>query len=207
MAAERGEPVVDEWFLFVAPANNETAADTPGIHARVVQKDGKRGELFLLAAPNPADFNGLAAPAPAPFTVRQGERTFAIRMDKQIWALPFKMRLMDARTENFPHTTKPKYFESDVMRIEDGRESKVFIEMNQPMRYGGWTAYQHTMPGGANSRGGDAIVSGFEVVKNPADQWPKYSIYLAGFGLCLHFILKMVNFMSRGSRSNTATKA
>ncbi len=195
MPPQLGEPVVDGWYLRSEAPNKETERDTPGIHARVVKRDGTKGEPFLLVASNQE-----ALQSGAPFTVHTDGRTFAVRMEKEIFHIPFKVHLVDARSENFPNTTKPKYFESDIMRIENGVESKVFIEMNAPMRYAGLTFYQHTMANGVSQDGGEATVSGFEVVRNPSDQWPKISIFVAGFGLCLHFVLKLRSFLMRGMK-------
>lgn len=192
-APANGEPVVDGWYLFSEKPDKMTERDMPGIQARVVNRDGSKGEPFLLQVSDPN-----ALQARAPFTVHADGRTFAVRMEKEIFYVPFKVRLVDARSEYFPNTTKPKYFESDVVRIEDGRESKVFIEMNEPMRYGGLTFYQHTMSNAQPRDGGEATVSGFEVVRNPSDQWPKYSILVAGCGLLLHFVMKLWTFLSRG---------
>lgn len=193
-APQQAEPLVDGWYLLSEKPDKMTERDTPGIHARVVNRDGSKGEPFLLVVSNQE-----ALQARAPFTVHADGRTFAVRMEKEIFHVPFQVRLVDARSENFPNTTKPKYFESDVVRIEEGRESKVFIEMNEPMRYGGLTFYQHTMVNSAPRDGGEATISGFEVVRNPSDQWPKWSIFVAGFGLCLHFIMKLWTFLSRGT--------
>ncbi|MCW1913560.1 cytochrome c biogenesis protein ResB [Luteolibacter sp. GHJ8] len=198
MAPSRGEPIVEGWFLYGQDPGKMTEQDTPGVHVKVLGRDGKNSDPFILTVPEADSF----APR-APYTYRTGDRTFAIRMEKRIWPVPFQVRLKDARSEYFPHTTKPKFFESDIVRIEDGRESDVFIEMNEPMRYAGLTFYQHTMINSAPRDGGEATISGFEVVRNPSDQWPKYSIYIAGFGLCLHFALKLWSFMTRG-KSKTA---
>lgn len=187
MAPEKGEPVVDGWFLYAQKPNKESEMDTPGLHARVLGRDGKGGEIFLLSTL-----------ARAPFTVTADGRTFALSLDKRVWPVPFQVKLVDARSEYHPNTSRPKLFESDIVRIEDGRESKVFIEMNEPMRYGGMTFYQRTMMNGVSGGDREASVSGFEVVKNPSDKWPEYSIYLAGFGLCLHFLIKLGTFLFRG---------
>jgi hypothetical protein len=195
MAPERGEPLVDGWFLFSQEPNKETEMDTPGVHARVLGRDGKNGESFLLAVT-----------ARAPHTVVADGRTFAVSLDKRVWPVPFQVKLLDARSEYHPNTTRPKLFESDIVRIEDGRESKVFIEMNEPMRYGGMTFYQRTMMNGVSGGERQATVSGFEVVRNPSDKWPEYSIYLAGFGLCFHFLLKLGTFLFRG-KSNPVPQA
>jgi hypothetical protein len=195
VAPENGEPVVDGWFLFSQKPNKDTEMDTPGLHARVLGRDGKNGESFLLATTSRA-----------PFTVTADGRTFAVSLDKRVWPVPFQVKLVDARSEYHPNTSRPKLFESDIVRIEDGRESKVFIEMNEPMRYGGMTFYQRTMMNGVSGADREASVSGFEVVKNPSDKWPEYSIYLSGFGLCLHFLIKLGSFLFRG-KSNPVPQA
>jgi len=195
MAPARGEPLVEGWFLFGQEKNKETEMDTPGVHARVLRRDGKESPPFLLATA-----------ALAPYTVEADGRSFVIRMDKRVWPVPFQVRLLDARSEYHPNTTRPKLFESDIMRIKDGREAKVFIEMNEPMRYGGLTFYQRTMMNGPTGGDREATVSGFEVVRNPSDKWPEYSIYVAGFGLCFHFLMKLWGFLFRG-KSTSVQKA
>ena len=186
MAPSRGEPVVDGWFLFSREPNKESEMDTPGVHARVLGRDGNNSGGFLLAVDSHA-----------PYTVNADGRSFVIRMDKRVWPVPFRVRLEDARSEYHPNTNRPKLFESDIVRIEDGRESEVFIEMNEPMRYGGFTFYQRTMMNGPSGGDAEATISGFEVVRNPADRWPEYSIYLSGFGLCVHFLIKLIGFLRR----------
>jgi hypothetical protein len=195
MAPPKGEPVVEGWFLLSQKPNKETEMDTPGLHARVLGRDGKNGGTFLLSS-----F------ARAPFTVEADGRTFVISFDKRVWPVPFQVKLVDARSEYHPNTSRPKLFESDIVRIEDGRESNVFIEMNEPMRYGGMTFYQRTMMNGVSGADREASVSGFEVVRNPSDKWPEYSIYLSGFGLCLHFLIKLSGFLFRG-KSNPVPQA
>lgn len=195
MAPEKGEPLVDGWFLYSQKPNKESEMDTPGVHARVLGRDGKGGEIFLLSTLSRA-----------PFTVTADGRTFALSLDKRVWPVPFQVKLVDARSEYHPNTSRPKLFESDIVRIEDGRESNVFIEMNEPMRYGGMTFYQRTMMNGVSGGDREASVSGFEVVKNPSDKWPEYSIYIAGIGLCLHFLIKLGSFLFRG-KSNPVPQA
>lgn len=193
MAPTRNEPIIDGWYLFSQKPNKESERDTPAIHAKVLGRDGSKGDPFLLPV---ASYQ--------PFTVTAEGRTFTVQLNRRIWPLPFQVRLVDARSQIHPNTSRPKSFESDIVRIEDGRESKVFIEMNTPMRYGGYTFFQRTMTGGMTSSA-ETTVSGFEVVKNPSDAWPKYSIIVAGAGLVFHFLLKLVQFLT--GKRNLSPKA
>jgi cytochrome c biogenesis protein ResB len=86
-----------------------------------------------------------------------------------------------------------------VTRIENGGESKVTIEMNAPMRYEGLTFFQASYgPPGAGP--GDQMYSVFEIVRNPADKWPEWSLYLVAFGLLVHFIQKLSRHLGGGKR-------
>ena len=72
--------------------------------------------------------------------------------------------------------------------------------MNKPMRHDGITLYQASwappMPGGLPS-------SGFAIVENPSDQWPKWALYIATFGLLVHFGQKLVRFLVRSVTPKT----
>ena len=70
--------------------------------------------------------------------------------------------------------------------------------MNEPMRQGVLTFSQRTMLNGPGVASKEATISGFEVVRNPSDKWPEYSIFVAGFGLVLHFLIKLGTFLFRG---------
>ncbi|MCW1886222.1 cytochrome c biogenesis protein ResB [Luteolibacter flavescens] len=193
MAPSRGEVALDGWFIFSQEPNKETELDSPGLHARIMPRDGSKPQDMLLVATGPESFGPRA-----PVTVRSGDRTFTVRLDKRVWPVPFQVTLVDARSEYHPNTSRPKLFESDVIRTQNGQETKHFIEMNEPMRQGGLTLYQRTMMNGPSGAGQEATISGFEVVRNPSDKWPEWSIYIASIGLCVHFITKLVTFLRRG---------
>jgi len=67
--------------------------------------------------------------------------------------------------------------------------------MNEPMRYEGYTLYQARW-----EDRGDRAMSGFAIVKNPSDQWPKYSLYISILGLTIHFGMKLGGFMVKSSK-------
>ena len=158
--------------------NAET--NTPGCIGRVIYRDGKKAAPFLLSSA-----------AYQPFSVRHEGRVFTIELRKRLWVLPFAMRLDKFTAEFYPGTMKPSKFVSEITRLENQTEAKAIIQMNDPMRYSGLTFYQASyqqLGQGPNAR----MASVFEVVRNPADKWPEYSLYVVTFGLLVHFILKLV---------------
>lgn len=189
-------PEGDGWALDERERNLESEMDSPGTFARVVWPDGSKGEPFILAVPPVT--SGLDAYQP--MKVEADGKTYAVRLVKQTIPVPFHIKLKDAVSEYYPNSFRPKSFLSDIERIDsDGEPVPVRISMNEPLRSGGYTFFQRTMSGGPTERTGPEF-SGFEVVSNPADQWPTYSLYIVTFGLLLQFGIKFANYMSGPGR-------
>lgn len=155
-------------------------ANNPGCIARVVHRDGSKSAPFLLSS---AAFQ--------PYTVREGDKVFAIDLRKRQWVMPFGVRLDKFLAEFHPGTMKPARFVSEITRLEQGSEARAVIQMNEPMRHSQLTFYQASyqqLGQGRNPR----MASVFEVVRNPADKWPEYSLYVVTLGLLIHFLIKLV---------------
>jgi hypothetical protein len=184
-----GIPVVDNYFVFERPGEKEAETNIASCYAKVLPKSGVPGPAFILSGD-----------AVEPYTEKVAERTFAIHMRKFLWVMPFSVRLDKATSEYYPNTAKPKRFESRVTRIENGSEASVEIKMNEPMRYEGLTFYQRMMGGGMPGGAAMRASSQLEVVRNPADQWPKYALYIVTLGLFVQFVLKFVIYLIRNSQ-------
>ena len=115
--------------------------------------------------------------------------------------MPFQVRVDDFNAEFFP-TGKPKKFESYITRIEGAVSNEVKIYMNHPMRYQGFTFFQASWgpPGGKPT---DRLYTVFEVVKNPADQWPLYAILITTVGLLVHFGYMLISFILRQTKKSS----
>ncbi|RPJ34003.1 MAG: hypothetical protein EHM17_08260 [Verrucomicrobiaceae bacterium] len=187
-APAAGELVTDNYYLMERPGEINAEANTAGCYARIVQRDGTKSAPFILAG---ASFH--------PFTVKHGERVFTIDMRKRLWPMPFTVKLDEFTAEFHPGTMKPAKFISKVTRIENGGEAKVTIQMNEPMRYEGLTFFQASYgPPGAGP--GQRMYSVFEIVKNPADHWPEYSLYVVSFGMLVTFLTKLGAYLATTSR-------
>jgi len=180
--------VIDGYYLVGKASDPNAEANTPGCIARALYRDGKTSAPFLLSGK-----------AYQPFSLRCDDRVFTIQLRKRLWLMPFTVRLDKFTAEFHPGTMKPSKFVSDITRIENGREAKAMIQMNEPMRYENLTFYQASyqrMGQGPSAR----MATVLEVVRNPADQWPQYSLYVVAFGLLVHFITKLVAFIKDPSR-------
>lgn len=181
--AAGGTPSVDGYALFETELNKADEANLNGCYVKT-----STGEDFLL-------FSG----AFAPYILKHEGTNYSIALRKAIWKMPFEVHLKDFNVEFFP-TGKPKKFESYVTRTENSLNEEVKIYMNHPMRHNGFTFFQASwgpQEGGLNQR----LYSVFEVVKNPADQWPFYSIVVTSFGLIGHFAFMLGSYIYRQTTS------
>jgi hypothetical protein len=190
-APDRQQFIADGYFLMEKPKlakAEEAERFTAGAYARILKRDGTKSDPFILAG---ASFH--------PFSYRIDDRVFTVDMRKRLWPMPFTLKL-DKFTAGFhPGTMRPAKFVSNVTRIENGGEAKVTIQMNEPMRYEGLTFFQASYgPPGAGP--GDKMYSVFEIVRNPADKWPEYSLWIVSFGMAVTFLIKLGSFIAAGSR-------
>jgi hypothetical protein len=187
-APSKGELLTDNYYLMETPADETAERNVAGAYAHVVFEDGQKSSPFILVG---STFY--------PFTVRDGERLFTVNMHKRLWPMPFEVKLDKFHANFHPGTTRPAEFVSDVRRIENGQEAKVRIEMNKPMRYEGFTFFQASY-GPQGAKQGDVMFTVLEVVKNPADMWPEYSLYIVAFGMLITFLTKLIIYVLTVSR-------
>jgi hypothetical protein len=182
------ELVVDGYYLEEVPGEVESERNFAGCYARVIFANGEKSDPFILAG---ASFY--------PFTIRDGDRVFSVDMHKRLWVMPFDVKLDTFTAAFHPGTSRPAKFVSDIRRVENGQESKLTIRMNEPMRYEGFTFFQASY-GPPGAKPGEPMYSVFEVVKNPADKWPEYSLYIVAFGMLVTFLTKLGGHIGATSR-------
>lgn len=183
-APERGELVIDGYYLLGLRPQKKAEENSAACYARVVSRDGATPEPMILAGA-----------AYQPFTVKRDGRVFTIDMRKRLWPMPFTVKLDKFTAEFHPGTMKPSKFVSEVTRIENGGQAKVTIQMNEPMRYEGLTFFQASY----DQRDGK-LASIFEVVRNPADKWPEYSLYVVAIGMLITFLTRFIGFVIQSTR-------
>jgi len=188
-APRKKEAIVDGYYLREMKSELDAERTLPGAYARAILKDGTKLDPFILPG---ASYH--------PFTVEAEDKKFTVQLRKQLWPMPFMVELEDFVHEYDPGTRRAANFESDIVRLEEGVETPVNIKMNEPMRYDGYTFFQASW-GPQDAKPGEPLYSVFEVVKNPADKWPEWSVYVVGVGMLIQFLIKLVGFMRGSSRS------
>lgn len=183
-------PVVDGFFIREAAweVRNELA-NMAGCYALVKDSEGKDVQKLILWMGNSS---------PVSFTYK-GVR-YGVVLTAEIWPMPYEVELNRSVGEYYPGTRKASSFESDITKVSDGKRTDYKIYMNNPMRHGGYTLFQSQW-----SDAGDKPYSGFAIVTNPSDQWPKYALYIATLGLLGHFTYMLFRFAGGKSRQKKST--
>lgn len=187
-APSKGELITDGYYLLERDSEVETERNMAGAYGRLIYSDGKKSPPFILAG---ASYY--------PLSVRHEDRVFVINMRKRLWPMPFDVKLDKFTAKFHPGTSRPAKFASDIQRIENGQSSTMNISMNEPMRYEGFTFFQASY-GPSDAKPGEPMYSVFEVVKNPADKWPEYSLYVVAFGMLVTFLTKLGSHLGSLSR-------
>jgi hypothetical protein len=178
-------PVIDGYVVVKQAPEKEAEQNFAGLYATFTdKKSGKKTESILWGA----------ARKRFPLTVVADGQAWLVTLRKRRFPLPFSIRLDQFTYETHPGTMQPSVYLSDVTKIEGGREQSLKITMNEPLRHEGYTLYQSGFgPDGVPP--GQPHYSVFAVVKNPSDQWPKWSCYVIALGLLWHFGSKLIRFI------------
>jgi hypothetical protein len=137
---------------------------------------------------------GMAA---APWVVTVQGKRYAIDLRHERFPVPFSVKLEKFTKEMHPRTGLASRYESRVTMTEGSVTREIDIKMNEPLRHKGFTFFQASF---IELPGDPKVASVFAVVKNPADQWPKYSCYVIGIGLLIHFCQRLAAYLRSENR-------
>lgn len=132
--------------------------------------------------------------APQVFTY-QG-RTWQVELRAKRDYFPVGITLLKFTHDVYPGTQIPKDFASTVrLHSDDGHEDRqVRIFMNSPLRYAGLAIYQ----AGYDNNDRTSVL---QVVRNPAWTMPYVACGLITLGLAVQFLIHLLGFVRRRSRS------
>jgi cytochrome c biogenesis protein ResB len=179
--------VVDDFFLEEQAPTKEAERNMPGAWVTLTMDGGERHDALLWGM---AEF---------PYAIDVDGTSWSVDLRRKRYPLPFTIHLDKFTRELHPRTQMPSAFRSDVTKIEDGREQRIKIEMNAPLRHEGYTFFQASFVE-ADPMRGMPMMSTFAVVNDPADQIPLYSCIVISFGMLLHFTLKLLKYLKKETR-------
>jgi hypothetical protein len=130
-------------------------------------------------------------------------KTFRLSLRRQIYQQPFSLTLLKTTNDVYPGTDIPKNFQSRV-RLEHATKSErreIDISMNNPLRYGGLTFYQHQM--GRRELNGGKGTSSLQVVKNPSWITPYLGCAIVSLGMLWQFLYHLFGFLSKPRQTHS----
>ncbi|MFM8253011.1 MAG: cytochrome c biogenesis protein CcsA [Planctomycetota bacterium] len=131
-----------------------------------------------------------------------GERSFELALRFKRQYKPYTIALKDVRKDDYPGTSIPKNYSSDIRLSDPNREfdDEIHIRMNEPLRYAGETFYQS---GYRMDRDGTEVTD-LQVVTNTGWMIPYVACALVGVAMTFHFLQVLLRFINRLSPTSTS---
>ncbi len=123
-------------------------------------------------------------PKPPHFQIK--DDNYTIEIVRETRALPFSVHLISFEQHLHPGTEMAKAYQSDVKVIDGKDEWPTRIEMNEPLRYKGYTLYQSSF-----DLSGETPYTVLNVVENKGQSFPYIATIIMTLGLILHMILRV----------------
>lgn len=127
--------------------------------------------------------------------IQAGERSFRIILRKEHRQVPFTIELIDFEAGMHPGTGMARSYKSIINLIDGGIKEKRIIQMNEPLRYKGYTLFQSSFVNGANPMAAQTSV--FAVVENMGRLFPYISSLVMCFGLLIHLGIQTPKLIRR----------
>lgn len=117
-----------------------------------------------------------------------GARRFAMVLRARRTYLPFALELIDFEKQMHPGTGMAKSYKSEVNLLADETSRRVVIQMNEPLRHGGYTFFQSSF----DDRSAVEITY-LAAVKNYGRLFP----YISSLVMCLGLLVHLVQMLLR----------
>ena len=123
-------------------------------------------------------------PKPPEFEI--GGHHYKIQIARASRELPFSLKLEKFTQGLYPGSNNAKSYKSDVTVIDGATQWPSVIEMNEPLRYKGFTIYQSSF----DLSGGTAFTV-LNVVENSGRLFPYAASLIMTIGLILHLLIRL----------------
>ncbi len=167
-------------MLNKAPAESQDEKNMTGVEFSITGTNGVDGKYLT--------FDGF----PKPPTLMVDNKPYTITIERARRNLPFAVELKEFKRKMHPGTDMASAFTSQVI-IHDTEQNVSFpvtIEMNEPLRYRGFTLYQSSF-----DLSGDTPYTILAVVENKGRLFPYIASIIIALGLMIHLGLRIANRM------------
>jgi len=123
---------------------------------------------------------------PKPIELTKNNRKFTLVFGKEQTALPFSIALIDFVKDEYTGTTMAREYSSDIIVKDGALEWPTRIEMNEPLRYKGYTFFQSSFEQGP---GYEATI--LAVVENKGWLFPYLGTIIISLGLISHLLIRL----------------
>lgn len=124
--------------------------------------------------------------------IAAGGASYRLDLRRARTYLPFEIQLTDFEKQYYPGTDLPRSFKSDIVLIDGDSEWRGVVQMNEPLRYRGYTFYQSSYMDTGEKEG-----TVFAVVKNTGRLFPYISSVVMCIGLLVHMFIHIPGLIKK----------
>ena len=176
--------MAENFFLQQIDSEKEFEKNMPGIIYKVIGSENSDG-IYI---------NYLGQPVTQ--RLENDKKSYYLILRRQRTYLPFSIELIDFKKVMHPGTNIAKSYSSRVNLIDNNISRKVLIQMNEPLRYKGYTFYQASF-----IEGQETDTSVLATVKNHGRLFP----YISTIIMCIGLLIHMLFMVSKKIQKNRLT--
>ncbi|MDD9912405.1 MAG: cytochrome c biogenesis protein ResB [Alphaproteobacteria bacterium] len=166
------------------------------ISAKTLEKEFEQNLAALLFNVEDTEdengFYGVMQGMPIPQFFELSGKKYLLTLRHKRTYMPFEVRLIDFEKQTYMATTMAKSYKSEVVLRDKGVEWPAVIEMNQPLRYQGYTLFQSSF---VQDETGESTV--LAVVQNSGRLFPYISSIIICLGLLIHLIQRLPHLVRK----------
>ncbi|MCB9062060.1 MAG: cytochrome c biogenesis protein ResB [Halobacteriovoraceae bacterium] len=146
--------------------------------------ENRSGAIFKVTGSDNDGIYMAVETMPVEQTVTAAGKIFNVGVRHKRYQLPFSIELIDFEKKVHAATSMAKSYKSIINLIDNTLKQKTIIQMNEPLRYKGFTFYQSSF---VEAPGQETTI--LAVVKNVGRLFPYISSLVICFGLLVHLLL------------------
>ena len=129
-------------------------------------------------------------------TLKFSDQSFSLELRRSQTHLPFSIELVDFVKQTYAATQMAAAYKSVIVLKDGDLNQRKVIQMNEPLRYKGYTFYQSSFMQGSD----DSETTVLAVVKNIGRTFPYISSLIMCLGLLLHLMIQIPQLI-KGKKS------